>query len=187
MSDSSRPPDRQETFQLLYQTVYSDLIRFVQRRTHAHHAEDVVADAFLVVWRRLDELPKDHEDARAWVFGIARNILLNNHRSEQRRSSLEVRLTDTTAFSDDSGADLVATRVDVSRAWLMLSAVHQETLGLAVLEELKAPQAAAVLGISPVAFRLRLSRARRALQLHLDHLPQITPKSVELSGRTPRS
>ncbi len=186
MSQASRPPDRQGTFQSLYQSVYSDLIRFVQRRTHPDQAEDVVADAFLVVWRRLNELPEDHEDARAWIFGITRNILLNSHRSEQRRYSLGVRLADATAVSDGSGADLVATRVDLGRAWLLLSEVHQETLGLAVLDELKAPQAAAVLGISPVAFRLRLSRARRALQLHLDHLPQASPRSVELAGRTPR-
>lgn len=187
MSQASRPPDRQETFQILYQSVYSDLIRFVQRRTHPDYAEDVVADAFLVVWRRLDELPKEHQDARAWIYGITRNILLNNHRSEKRRHSLGVRLADATALSDDSSADLVATRLDIGRAWRLLSEVHQETLGLAILEELKAPQAAAVLGISPVAFRLRLSRARRALQLHLDHLPQVDPLSVELSGRTPRS
>lgn len=38
-----------------YEAVYPDLIRFVQRRAHPEHVEDVVADAFLVVWRRLDE------------------------------------------------------------------------------------------------------------------------------------
>jgi RNA polymerase sigma-70 factor (ECF subfamily) len=186
MSQASRPPDREDIFRTLYRSVYSDLIRFVQRRAHPDHAEDVVADAFLVVWRRLAELPDDQEDARAWMYGITRNILLNSHRSEQRRHSLGVRLADTTAFSDDSDADLVATRVDLGRAWHQLSEVHQETLGLAIFEELKAPQAAAVLGISPVAFRLRLSRARRALQLHLNHLPQATPLPVEIAVRTPR-
>lgn len=186
MSQASRPPDREDTFRTLYESVYSDLIRFVQRRAHPDHAEDVVADAFLVVWRRLAELPDDQEDARAWIYGITRNILLNSHRSEQRRHSLGVRLADATAISDDSGADLVATRVDLGRAWRLLSELHQETLGLAIFEELKAPQAAAVLGISPVAFRLRLSRARRALQLHLNHLPQVTAIPVELAGRTPR-
>ncbi|WP_323959377.1 sigma-70 family RNA polymerase sigma factor [Arthrobacter sp. JZ12] len=186
MSQASRPPDREETFRALYESAYSDLIRFVQRRAHPDHAEDVVADAFLVVWRRLNDVPNDQDDARAWIYGITRNILLNSNRSELRRQALGVRLADAMAFSDDSSADLAATRVDLARAWHRLSEVHQEALSLAVLEELTAPQAAAVLGISPVAFRLRLSRARRALQLHLDHLPQATPLPAELAGRTPR-
>ncbi|HEX4812221.1 MAG TPA: sigma factor [Nonomuraea sp.] len=78
----------------MYEKVYPDLLRFVQRRAHPDHAEDVVADAFLVVWRRLDELPRFHDDARAWVFGITRNLLLNQQRGEQRRRALGVRLAD---------------------------------------------------------------------------------------------
>lgn len=70
----SQAPGREHTFRQLYEVVYASLIRFVQRRAHPDHAEDVVADAFLVVWRRLDELPGGHEDARAWIFGITRNI-----------------------------------------------------------------------------------------------------------------
>jgi RNA polymerase sigma-70 factor (ECF subfamily) len=173
MSHAAPAPDRERVFRSLYEAAYPDLVRFVQRRTHPDRAEDVAADAFLVVWRRLDELPRLPDDARAWLFGIARNILLNEQRGEQRRRALAVRLAETTALSTGgSDADFVVSRVDLSRAWTLLTEIHQEVLGLAVFEGLKAPQAAAVLGISPVAFRLRLSRARRALRLHLDHLPQ---------------
>lgn len=173
MRHLSQAPDREHTFRQLYGVVYPDLIRFVQRRAHPDHAEDVVADAFLVVWRRLDELPGRQGDARAWIFGITRNILLNTHRGENRRVALGVRLADAAALAYlDEDADSIANRVDLGRAWRVLSEVHQEALGLVVFEDLNAPQAAAVLGISPVAFRLRLSRARRALRLLLEHLPQ---------------
>lgn len=74
-------------------------------------------------------------------------------------------------------------RVDLTRAWRLLSAVHQEALALAVFEGLRAPQAAAVLGISPVAFRLRLSRARRVLRLHLDHQPQSVGMQADVPER----
>lgn len=80
MRHFSYSPDRERTFRSTYEAVYPDLIRFVQRRAHPDHAEDVVADAFLVVWRRLDDLPVLPEDARAWIYGIARNILLNTSR-----------------------------------------------------------------------------------------------------------
>lgn len=173
MRHLSHAPDREHTFRMLYEAVYPDLLKFVQRRAHPDHAEDVAADAFLVVWRRFDELPRLNEDARAWIFGIARNILLSTQRGDQRRQALGVRLADAAkAPCLDGDADFVTNRVDLGRAWRLLSEVHQEALGLAVFEDLNAPQAAAVLGISPVAFRLRLSRARRALRLLLEHLPQ---------------
>lgn len=131
-----------------------------------------MAEAFLVVWKRFSEAPANESDARAWVFGIARNLLLNAQRGEQRRQSLGVRLAETTMdLSSTSLADRVSSRIDLGRAWRLLSEVHQEALGLTVFENLAAPQAAKVLGISPVAFRLRLTRARRALRLLLNHLP----------------
>src|SRR4051812_20442146 len=98
MSHASHAPGPEHAFRSLYEALYPDLLRFVQRRDHTGRAEDVVADAFLVVWRRLDDLPRAHDDARAWIFGITRNILLNNHRGEQRRQALSVRLADATTF-----------------------------------------------------------------------------------------
>ena len=172
MSHLSRAPDRADAFRSLYESSYADLLKFVQRRTEPPNAEDVVAEAFLVVWRRFSDVPAHESDARAWVFGITRNVMLNAQRGEQRRQALGVRLAEATPdFFSTSHADLVSSRIDLGRAWALLSEVHQEALGLAVFENLAAPQAAKVLGISPVAFRLRLTRARRALRLLLDHLP----------------
>lgn len=173
MSQFSRASDRSEAFRSLYESSYGDLLRFVQRRTEPTNAEDMVAEAFLVVWRRFSEVPTNEDDARAWIFGITRNLMLNAQRGEQRRVALSVRLAEASSgLLDDSHADLVSSRIDLSRAWVLLSEVHQEALGLSVFENLAAPQAAKVLGISPVAFRLRLTRARRALRLLLNHLPR---------------
>ncbi|UVJ39039.1 RNA polymerase sigma factor [Arthrobacter sp. CJ23] len=189
MSYLSRAPDREEAFRALYESAYADLLKFVQRRTEAANAEDVVAEAFLIVWRRISEAPTLQDDARAWVFGIARNLMLNARRGEQRRQALGVRLAEATAASHrPSHADLVSSRVDLGRAWALLSEVHQETLGLAIFEKLSAPQAAQVVGISPVAFRLRLARARRALRLLLDHFPQnesAVPAALPEKASTP--
>ena len=137
MKHFSHPPDREHTFRLLYEAIYPDLLRFVRRRSQADSSEDVVADAFLVVWRRLDELPRHQEDARAWIFGIARNILLNTQRGEQRRQALGVRLADAAAEPYPShDAELIISRVDLGRAWRLLSEVHQEALGLALLSKI---------------------------------------------------
>jgi RNA polymerase sigma-70 factor (ECF subfamily) len=181
-----RAPDPRHRFAELYRALYADLVRFVQRRVDAGAAEDVVAEVFLVVWRRVAELPEDEDAARAWVYGVARGHLMNARRGDRRRTALGVRLADATLTPPpaDLTADAAARRVDLARAWRRLSAVHQEAIGLTALDGLSAPQAAAVLGISPVAYRLRLSRARRTLRLHLDHLPRPAVPPAAASGRT---
>ena len=174
MSNPARARCTGPEFERLYAALYPDVVRFAQRRSDPAHAEDVAAEVFLVVWRRLDELPGTYDDSRAWVFGIARNVLLNLHRGDDRRRALAVRLRDTASDLDGVGGvdAAVATRVDLGRAWARLSERHQEVLALSVFEGLDARQAGVALDISPVAFRLRLSRARRALRTHLEHLPR---------------
>ena len=110
MRQLSRAPDRADAFRSLYESSYNDLLRFVQRRTEPASAEDVVAEAFLVVWKRYSEAPANDSDSRAWVFGIARNLLLNAQRGEQRRQSLGVRLAEATDLCSTSHADLVSSR-----------------------------------------------------------------------------
>ena len=171
MTTSSGPPrDDAAWFRSCYEQTYDDLLRFVQRRAHPSHAEDVVADVFLVAWCRLPDLPRDLDCARAWLFGIAYKTLANARRGQDRREALALRVADHLQPTD-AGADpdLVAARLDLASAWRSLSAAHQEALALRAWDGLTSPQAAAVLGISPTAYRLRLSRARRALRTHLHH------------------
>lgn len=176
-NDPQSRPDREARFCAVYEGTYPDLLRFVQRRIHPTHAEDIVADAFLVAWRRFDDLPTDPGDARAWLFGIAQRTLLNGQRGDQRRQVLTMRIADTTVAAqtgdswNGSDSDLVARRLDLAAAWSRLTCVHREALSLAVWDGLTGPQAAVVLGISPVAFRLRLTRARRALRRYAELTP----------------
>lgn len=177
MGTPTAPPDaaREAVFRALYDKTYGDLLRFVQRRVHPSHAEDVVADVYLVAWRRLADLPTGAEDARAWLFGVARRSLLNARRGQDRHRALAVRIAEvgpTASGTADGAADLVDRQLDIAAAWPRLSPTDQEALALTVWDGLSAPEAAAVLQISAVAFRLRLSRARRALRHHLGDLDE---------------
>lgn len=149
----------------LYAQTYGDVLRFVQRRCHPSHAQDVTAEVFLVAWRRYDHLPTPFDERRAWLFGVARKILANDRRGEHRRTALTVRIQ--AAHEDvqpDAHPDLVAARVDLERIWPRLRPEHQEALAMALWDDLDSAQAGAVLGISATAYRIRLSRARRALR-----------------------
>lgn len=172
MNQMSRAPDAEGEFTAFYRREYGDLLRFVQRRAGPDVAEDAAAEAFLVAWRRLDEAPSEPEAARAWLFGIARHVLLNQHRGDRRQRALGIRLADHPNTLGPAGADEPSTLLlDLQRVWPRLTSAHQEALALTIFEDLDAPAAADVLGISPVAYRLRLSRARRALRLLLQTHP----------------
>lgn len=162
-------PDREERFRALYADAYVDVLRFAQRRVHLSHAEDIVGDAFLVAWRRMDEVPHRPDDARAWLFGVARHCVLNSVRGQGRQNALAVRIAGTTpAAVTDGPEDAAVQRVQLAAAWSRLNVGEQETLSLTIFEELTSTQAARVLGISAAGYRLRLMRARRALRRQID-------------------
>ncbi len=159
-----------QRYEEVYTRTYTDLTRFVVRRGYpADQAEDVVAEAIVVAWQRLKDLPGDFGEARAWLFGITRRLLLAKQRTDTRGQELTIRLAGQAAVGGHTleHDDLVATSVDLAHAWNKLTAMHQEALSLSVWEGLTGSQAARVLGISPVAFRIRLSRARRLLKHNL--------------------
>lgn len=118
MDNISASSRREHRFRPLYEDLYPDILRFVQRRTDDGTAEDVVAEVFLAVWRRLEDVPGGHDAARAWVFRIARNLLLNNQRSYRRRRALGVRLADAERVRATNFGEVVSTlQVDLERAW----------------------------------------------------------------------
>ncbi len=140
----------------------------VRRTPNAQDAADILADTFLVAWRRLGEVPRDDE-ARLWLYGVARNVLANQRRSERRRERLADRLRQelpaalpgVSASAPEGGA--------VRAALTQLGTEDQEILRLSGWEELAPRDIARVLGISQVAARSRLHRARHRLRGALQH------------------
>ncbi|MEV4639603.1 sigma-70 family RNA polymerase sigma factor [Actinoplanes sp. NPDC049548] len=169
---NSASADPEAAFRELYQATYDDLLCFVERRVHLAVADDVVAEVFVTAWRRFADVPARHDDARAWLFTVAHNMLRNRHRSDNRQQSLALRILREPATPSAGEADGVAARVDLIRAWQRLSPDDQQVLTLTVFEDLTGPQAARVLGISRAAFSLRLLRARRRLRHHLQPHPR---------------
>src|SRR5258707_308051 len=55
-------------------------------------AAEAIAETFATLWRRLESCPAG-DDARPWLFGVARRVLANQHRGERRRGALAERLT----------------------------------------------------------------------------------------------
>lgn len=158
-------------FRQIFEAMYDDLVRFTERRVAEAAVDDVVADTFLVAWRRFDELPADPAELRTWLFAVARRTLANANRGRRRSQAVAVRVASQPARRDDDDAAHVAQRVDLARAFRRLSSRDQEALALVAWDGLTPTEAARALEITPSAFSVRLSRARRRLREHLEPGP----------------
>jgi RNA polymerase sigma factor (sigma-70 family) len=161
----------EERFRALHESTFADLLRFVERRVPPDEAEDIVSTVYLTAWRRHAELP---EDARPWLFAVARRTMANQTRGWLRRRALDVRLTATGQHEVPDGSSGTAARLDLQRAWRSLSAADREVLALVAFDGLTSDQAATVLSIRRSTFTMRLARARQRLQAALDPVPPRT-------------
>jgi RNA polymerase sigma factor (sigma-70 family) len=161
----SRSPSSDARFRRIYDLNVETVQRYCARRLKPSDANDAVADVFLVVWRRLDDVPSG-EDTIPWLLGVARNAVKNLERSRRRalRLSSKVARYRETA---DAGPDVQIVRAseleEVAAAFDSLSSNDQEIIRLKVWEELTAREIAVVFNISVAAAEKRASRATARL------------------------
>jgi RNA polymerase sigma-70 factor (ECF subfamily) len=122
--------------------------------------DDLIEDVLVVVWKRLDDCPVDSE--RAWMIGVARNVLNNARRSSRRRSRLVASLP---APEPSPSAEMwVLASRDIRDAMAQLEAIDREALMLHHWEGLTARDISVTLGIGVKAAESRLSRAQARLR-----------------------
>lgn len=158
----------EEHFRTVYAATFAPLLAYARRRVEQPaDAADVVAETFLAAWRRQSELPAGDE-ARLWLYGVARRVLANHHRGDRRRERLGEKLRQrlAAAAAADPG-DAVPERLAVRQVLARLGDLDREVLTLTVWEGLQPREVAAVLELSPEVVRTRLSRARARVRLLL--------------------
>ncbi len=165
-------PRDEALFRRLYTDNFGAVLAFAVRRTEGpDDASDVVADTFLVAWRRLDDVPPGDE-ARPWLYGVARRVLANQRRSLRRRERLGARLRATLAEANTPDPGHPADDVDRVRAAMnALSAGDRELLQLVGWEDLRPHEVAVVLDLPATTVRTRLTRARARLRAALGDEP----------------
>ena len=158
-------------FTEFYRAHVDEVTRFVTRRVaDPQLAADLTADVFLAVIEAAAGYRGSFGGPRTWLFGIARNVIA----AEFRRSARQRRAEDLIAgrrLLDADDVDRLVAKIDAFRH---VRALHQElralpdgeraVLELVAVDGLSVAEAAAALGIRPVAARVRLHRARRALR-----------------------
>lgn len=153
---------RQTRFEAVYAANQAAILGYALRRTASpDDAADVLAETFLTAWRRLDDLPGG-DDARLWLYGVARRVLANYYRGQRRRTALAGRLREEVAKAyvpPEPAGDTARVTAALGR----LPERDRELLLLAAWEGLDYGQIAVVLGCSRNALRIRLHRARGRL------------------------
>lgn len=93
------------------------LMRYVLRLTNGdtHFAEDVVQESLLRLWKKPEVLEQPGESARAWLFTVARNLVIDD-----RRSSRYSREFSTDAVPERNMADAINPAVD---KWILSDAL----------------------------------------------------------------
>lgn len=139
---------------------------FARRHVGETDAPDVVAETFLVAWRRWDDVT---DPPIAWLLVTARRVIANRDRSARRRRALadRVALLDGAAAATEDAADAALRRRDALERLAALGEHHREALLLVSWDGLGHEEAAAVAGVRPATFRRRVSRARALLEAGL--------------------
>lgn len=141
----------------------ADVLRYLERRLGAEDAADALAEVMMAAWRRADAVPAGSEQSRMWLFGVARNVVANTVRSEQRRGRLAERLRETMVAALASGRP-ADEGVEVRDAIAKLSPDQAELVRLIHWEGFTVAAAGEILGIPASTARTRYQKARADLR-----------------------
>lgn len=129
----------------------------------ADAAGDVVQEGFLKAWRNLGSLGSPASFS-GWLAQIVRNLASDLLRTKQRRGTeTVVEVADETNDPAEMAAESERAR-QIDAALAKLDETTREIVTLRYFDGLPSKEIAAVVGMSPAAVDMRLSRARQELR-----------------------
>ena len=168
-----RTGSREARFRRVFEEHYDAVARYCLRRLSREDADDVAAQVFVVVWRKVDEVP-DGDGMLPWLYRIAHYEVSTLRRSVRRLGALRSRVGGLALTHPEDTESVVVRRFEyeaVLAALGSLSGRDREVIFLRSYEELPIAQIATVLGCSREAAAKRQARAFKRLR-KAANLPQ---------------
>jgi RNA polymerase sigma-70 factor (ECF subfamily) len=174
-----------EAFRALYIRYRDRIFRHAYRLSgDRQDAEDIMATAFLELWRRRAKVRIVEGSILPWLLVTTTNTARNSGRAALRYRRLLDSLPRRSETSDPMGDDLFlsyrdALDKDLARALGALNSTDLHLVSLVVFEEFTIAAAAAVLELTPGSAKTRMHRARQRMKVALSgthHVP--TPTTV---------
>jgi len=154
----------EETFKGLFSLHYGPVYTYCARRIGRDDAADAAAEVFTVAWRRIRRVPAEPETL-PWLYGVARNVVRNQRRSQARQRRLDAKAA---AHSDPPGRFHHPDSIEPVLERLRDD--DREILMLVAWEGLGPHGLAAALGCSANTAAVRLHRARARLSEAWDEI-----------------
>jgi RNA polymerase sigma-70 factor (ECF subfamily) len=132
-------------------------------------AEDVVQETMLRAWRHRAVLDSPAPAVRAWLFTVARNIVIDEWRSRRARSEMPVADVPEDGDAADESDQLLLSWV-VAEAVTRLSADHRAVLIECYYRGRPVSEASRRLGVPEGTVKSRTHYALRALKLALEEM-----------------
>ena len=142
----------------------ADLLAYFERRVGIDDAPDLLGNLMATAWRRAGALPATPEEARMWLFRIARHTINNATRAERRQAHLLQRLRDVTSRTAAPASDV---GLEVRDAVARLPEDDAELIRLIHWDGFSIEAAANLIGIPSSTGRGRYQRAKSALRTAL--------------------
>ncbi len=133
-------------------------------------AEELVQEVFTRVWRHADQFDPDRATFRTWLYGIARNAVIDFNRRRSVRPGLAAHETDDEAQALTDSIEQAVLRWQVAAALARLRPEHRELIRLAHWNGLTMREIAELKGIPLGTVKSRTSYALRSLRLVLDEM-----------------
>lgn len=164
-----------QVMRVLYEEHAAALWRYAVRLTgDTARAEDVVQETLLRAWRHPEVTDDGERSARAWLFTVARNLIIDERRSARYRSESRTGDVDDLAqAADRAGPDEVETALDrmmLGEAISQLSEEHRAVIRRAYYQGWTTAQIASDLQIAEGTVKSRLHYGVRALRLKLQEM-----------------
>ena len=171
----------------LFERHFESLRRFYRSKVPVTEVEDLMQRALLSCLESVASFRGD-SSFRTYLFVIARRELYDHIERKARAARREVPDFGVTSIRDGGETpSMVALAREhhaiIAEAMLQIPVDFQITLELFYWEQLRGPELAEVLGISPTTVRTRLHRARQALRGKLSQIaPQLSADDAALES-----
>jgi len=159
-------------FDAIYDAFNTRLFNFLALLTHSRQqAEDLLEETWLRLVAHAGRLQPDTR-LGPWLFTVARNLYVSHCRSrmlEEAYAAEGIGLWPTALAAspfDQAAANQLEARIEAALA--KLPPMYREVVLLVVVEGLEPAEAAKICGVSAVAMRQRLKRARDLLAQWID-------------------
>jgi len=161
----------------VYERYFPDIHHYIAGRLGRDVADDIAADTFVIALGKHDGFDARRGPVRAWLYGIATNLIAQHRRAEQRRYRALARAQAEllTGGHEDRVLSSVAAagmQPRLAQALARLSPEERDVL-LVALADLSHVEISQALGIPHGTVGSRLSRARKKIRATLDQEGQI--------------